>query len=299
MRILITGGSGFIANHITNHSESTENEYLLIGRSDKKFDNTKNIKHLYTDYSYKSLKEIIIKFVPDAVIHSAAQRPLKRGNETSLDYTDNFLISQNLIEVCRAYSVKNIVSLSSISVYGDNHNYPWDENAKLQPISAYGYFKYMVDEFCEYNNKMNNLNIKSLRIGQVFGLGEIKNFSVPIFIEKAIRNENITVYGEGKNIKDYIYIEDLVNAILTACRATNIRGIFNISNSVPVTTENLAEYIKEVFNPDIKIIYNKNIFEPVNNSLMNTDKARKYLGWFPKYTMKSALEDYRTKIFYK
>lgn len=286
MIIAITGSNGFIASHLINEIKNIEGGYKL-----KLIDimpNTLNYQYEYfkTNYSIDELKKILKNV--DAVIHLAA----RRGKEDNLNYFyDNIRITENIYFACASLNIKNIVFSSSISVYSDQNNLPWREYQAIQPVSFYGISKAVCEFMSELYNKKHNLNIKSLRIAPVYGIRNDGNFMIDIFIRKAIKKEKLIVIGKSIARREYIYVKDVVNAILISLKKSEQKGIFNIGSGEALTNLEVANYICDVFANKYDVEYLENEDEQIESSYMDSSKAKELLGFYPRFSFKDGLLD--------
>jgi len=227
MKIAVTGGSGFIGKWVLQLL-SCQHEFFVLGRRQSNPLRVANCDFCYlqTDYSLEQLLEQL--YGAEAVIHLAAQRPVaaKLG---LLDYFhSNFLVSANLFEACRLLSIKNIINLSSISVYTAENQLPWREDQQVQPLSYYGISKNAAENLAHYYNVNHQLCIKTLRVAHVLGWGDNGHFMVRNFIAKARQQKALPVYGCGEGRREYIYVKDVVGTIACALQHPSLNGTFNI-----------------------------------------------------------------------
>lgn len=299
MNLLVTGASGFIAKSFLYEYYKQYN-IICIGRSNAISNipvNGNVIPYITTDYSIDSLSEIINKYRINSVLHSAAIRPLKLYSEKFSDYQDNISISQNIFESCRQTGVLNITFLSSIAVYGQYAEQPWKEFQQAKPVSFYGLTKRIVEEMAQYYNNNFSMNIKSLRLSQVFGYGERESYCLPIFINKALRKETLIIFGDGSEERDFIYIQDVLNAINKALKNKELKGIFNIGSNQTVSIIKLATLINSIFDNENNLVLDNSRLMMTGKCLMDCSLANTILRWQPELALNDSLLLYKEKIF--
>ena len=237
-----------------------------------------------TDYSIESLKEAIQG--ADAVVHLAA----KRGTTMDVnDYFQNAVITQNLYKSCADLGIKNIVFISSIAVYSDEKAIPWKEQ-DVTPKTVYGSIKLLCENIGNIYHDKFGLNIKSLRLGQVLGEGEVKGM-MNTFIDRAYEKEELTVTGRSISKREFVYVKDVVDAVLLSLEKPQIHGSFNIGSNESYSNLEIAEAVNEVFDNIDNLSYDDSIPETIESSMMDSSFASRIIGYEPKWTLKEALKD--------
>ena len=288
MNIAITGGTGFIGRWVLETIDKSKN-VTIFGRDKGRMTidiGTKEFKYVYTDYSESDLVDKLKGY--DALIHLAATRVANSGFKP---YLANIAISQSLFEACEQNKVRNIVTLSSISVYSDINKLPWREDDNVTPLSFYGISKVSMENLAELYNKTKSMNIKSLRVARVVGHGERSGYMLMNFVNQAFMKETLKVYGEGAGKREYIYVKDVADAILHALKKEEIQGIFNIGTGVKTSHYELAKTINTVFNNENNLEFVKDIKEDQTIFLMDNHKTKEELGWSSKWTLAEGLKD--------
>ncbi len=282
MRIIITGGSGFIGRYLVKDLKNFHRLHLFGRQQELSHQNQNNVSYHQTDYSLNSLENLFQTINPDAVIHLAALRYSSELNHT--EYLANLSISLNLFETCHKFDVQNIVNISTISVYSELDEIPWKENSETHPSNGYGLSKKWVEVAADYFCT-KGLQIKSLRLAQLIGLGERDGYVLQTFLNNAINNKPQHVYGNNIGRRQYIYIKDVLTAINHALNLSSIHGIFNIGMKNNYTFLEVAETINDVFENSSKIkkLEDKSADEKIY--LMDISKAENILEWYPSYNL--------------
>jgi len=288
MKIAITGGSGFIGKWLLE-SIPEDIKCIVIGRINRK-NNIKIGKRVFDYFSTNYRKEEILKALKDcnAVVHLAAFRA---GSNSFDDYLSNIIISQKLFDSCMELGLKNIVALSSISVYSQDNVRPWNEKQYLLPDTFYGISKAAMESIAVYYNRKYEMAIKCLRVSSVIGLGERTGYMLMNFINQAYKKQKLTVFGKGTGRREYVYVKDVVNAIYAALKKEKQKGVFNVGTGKNTSHYELATTINNIF-------YNKNNLEidpktreDTSIYLMNIKKAQRSLGYRTQWSLEKGLKD--------
>jgi len=294
VKIAVTGSTGFIGSYVVGKLLSEEYELFLYTRNAAallaKYGQNQNIEIIETDYSFESLK---LEFnIYDAVIHLAGVRYEKNKKNFS-DYYINVEISENLFKVCELYGVGNVVFASSIGVYSNNTDVPCVEDSYTSPTNPYALSKLVIENLgCLYK-----VNLKSMRIAQIIGVDEREGYMIRTFIDNALKGKKLTVYGEGKGSRDYLYINDVVDALVNACYYTDVSGVFNVGSGVKLSHHSLAKKVaKYISNDESDVVLDKSMDSDSSEVFMSIDKVNDILHWRPSYTIDAALQDIRKKF---
>lgn len=291
MKIAVIGSSGFIGTTFVREAIAVGHSILGwdIVKPREEHDKTHFVYNRWVDGEFENI-ELLREC--DAVLILAAKRPHNRFDMQ--DYFDNIGIVAKVLECCIEHEVKNIVTISSRSVYS-NENLPWREKDSNVPLNLYGAAKAAVDDLIKLYNKKYNLRIKSLRLAQVIGLGEVSGYLLNTFIERALQKQELHIYGTGEGRRQYIYIKDVVSAILHAVES-DTEGVFNIGMQENVSSVELAQIVNTVFGNEKEICFEADKPEDLKHYLMDVTKAKKEFGWEAKYTVEAAMKDIRKMI---
>ncbi|MBM7551665.1 NAD-dependent epimerase/dehydratase family protein [Thalassobacillus pellis] len=285
MKVAITGGTGFLGEKVVLFLEKyTSYIPIVLTRGLINSNNKRLSKYVETDYSVDNLKQALKNV--QAVIHLASIRG--KGGEVK-DFHINEVITDNLYKACSELNIKNIVFASSIAVYSETDEIPWTEEQIVKPKTFYGISKVSCEYIGELYHKKSGLNIKSLRIAQILGEEERKGM-MNTFIDNAHQGEPLKVIGKSIAKREFVYVKDVVKAIILALKNEQIHGSYNIGNNVSYSNLEIAETVSKVFN-NSEIVYIDALNEDIESSLMDSSKAEKVLGYSPKWGLKEALED--------
>ena len=300
MKILVTGGAGFIGSHLVEELIKNENKILifdncLTGKKEN-LDMKGNFKFINDDFgSENSLKEIE-RFNPDICFHLAAQSSVVVSVENpALDFEHNILQPIKLIQILLKSNCKKLVFTSSGgTIFGEPTTIPTaEEDYADEPESPYGVAKKRLNELIKIMTKSSNLKYSILNLSNVYGprqdpYGEAG--VVSIFAKKYLNNEEPTIYGDGAQTRDYIYVKDVVRALIKASLIEE-NHFLNIGTGVETSVNDLANSMKIQFNSQINPIYKPAREGELKRSVLNNAKAKEDLDWEPEYNLDSGMKE--------
>ena len=303
MKILVTGGAGFIGSHIVEHFQGKASEIRVLDnlRSGYK----KNLDGLECNFIECSItdRDAVREAVEgiDYIFHMAALVSVPESMERISDCVDiNVCGLINILEEAAAAGVKKIVFASSAAVYGDNPDSPKLETMCPAPKSPYAITKLDGEHYLEMFHDEGKIRSTSLRFFNVFGPRQDPRgayaAAVPIFIEKALRGENITIYGDGEQTRDFIYVKDIVGALVYAAMDDSMRGSYNVGYNSQTSIRDLADSILGMTNTQSRIEYAPERSGDIKHSLASADKLTG-AGWQPAYDLEAGLTE--TVEFFK
>ena len=276
-KIGLVGGSGFVGRNFIK---------MYANRFDIK--DISRSSGAIAEYSSNELEKAMKDC--DSIVIMAAKKVNQNENQSLALYFDNVEIIENTLIACNKLGIKNIVYLSSRCVYSNSQKVPIAENGIIAPINYYGISKYTGELLCEYYNRVHKTNIKILRLSQIIGENQ-SGYMVDSFINKAINNVPLTVYGKSLGKRDYIYIKDACKAIWMALLKFNFSGVYNIGSGIGTSNLELAQAIINGFNSMSHIESVEDKPEDENVSFLDTNKAKKELGFSCDYSLKAAFYD--------
>lgn len=303
MKILVTGGAGFIASHIIDKLVELEHEVVVIDNlSSGKIEHINSRCRFYKCdiTNYETMKLIFDIESPEVVIHHAAQIDVQTSfKEPAVDAQNNIIGTINVLECCRQTNVRKIIYPSSAAVYGNPKYLPVDENHPVEPISFYGVSKHTPCHYIKVYSDLYNINYTIFRYSNVYGPRQGNNGEggvVSIFSDRLLKKEVCYIYGDGQQTRDFIYVRDVANAnVLALDKGDN--EIIDISTNKPVTINELYKIMKEISGSSGSVEYKEDREGDILHSYLDNEKALKYLGWKPQYDvengMKETIEYYR------
>jgi len=303
VRVLVTGGAGFIGSNIIDALISAGHEIAIIDNlsTGKEENINPEASFFHIDITdFEALEGIFQNFKPEIVFHVAAQIDLRKSiEEPSFDAEVNVVGSVNLFSLCVQDGVKRIIfSSTGGALYGEREKIPANENSSIEPLSPYGVSKYCTEQYLNYFKRLYGIERVILRYGNVYGprqdpFGEAG--VIAIFTNKILNGETLTVYGDGNQTRDYIFIEDVVRANLLSIEGKE--GIYNIGTNVETSVNHIIELFSKILEKDIKPIYTQPRKGEVYRISLNTEKAKMELGFEVKFTFEEGLR--KTIQWYK
>jgi UDP-glucose 4-epimerase len=298
MKILVTGGAGFIGSNITDALLKKGHVVVVLDNlsSGKKENINKQAKFYKADiFDKKTVASIFKTEKPKIVIHKAAQIDVRKSiTDPFFDAEVNILGSINVLNSCVENKVKKIIFASSGgTVYGECKTTAPNEKSKANPLSPYGIAKNSVENYINFYSAVHGLEYTVLRYGNVYGPRQDPHGEagvIAIFASKILNNDDITIYGDGEQMRDYVYVSDVVNANLKALNKGK-NQIINIGTSKAVSINKLVEVISKTAGYNKKAIYKPKRDGELFKSFLNVNKARKVLGWKPEISIEKGIKN--------
>ena len=303
MKIIITGGAGFIGSHLTKSLLNEGYEVLVIDNFDPFYDEKikrSNLVECFENSKFSLIEMDIcnkegiqsISFQPDAIYHLAAKAGVRPSIINPLDYIKtNIEGTLNMLEFARNKNVKKFIFASSSSVYGINQNIPWEESDyELQPISPYAQTKISA-EFLGYTySKLYNIDFTALRFFTVYGPGQRPDLAIHKFFKLIDEGKPIQMYGKGNTKRDYTFISDVIFG-LNACIKKDLPGfqVFNLGNNQTISLQELINKIENICQVKALIKYEEEKPGDVPLTCANIKKAKTVLGYNPKVDFEEGL----------
>ena len=305
MKILITGGAGFIGSHLAEKL-SKKNEVIVLDNLDPYYDvriKKENIKILeskgakfvigdVTNYDFieRTIKENNIEII----FHEAARPGVRYSiKDPFLPNKVNVIGTLNILKASLDSDVKKVINASSSSVYGKVDYLPFDEKHPTQPISPYGVSKLATEHYCRVFYEVYGLKTISLRYFTVYGPRMRPDLAIPIFAKSILDNISPIIFGDGEQTRDFTYIDDIVDANLKLLKTNRADGeILNIGSGRRVTINYMIDTLKNLLNSDIKLKYVDPIKGDARDTLANIDKAKKLIGYTPKTSLEEGLRKF-------
>ena len=294
MRVLITGGAGFIGSHLVEHFQGKADVRVLDNlRSGYR----KNIENFDVDFQLGDIcdRAAVDKAMEgvDYVFHLAAMISVPESMSKIAECIQiNNLGMLNVLESAAEHGVKKLCFSTSAAIYGDNPVVPKIETMFPEPKSPYAITKLDGEYYCKMFTQEGKLQTACLRYFNVFGPRQDPKSAyaaaVPIFIEKALNNEDLTIFGDGEQTRDFVFVKDVVaaNAFFAMSEFT---GVHNIAYGGKITINDLASEIIRLTSSKSKIIHLPERAGDVKHSMAAVDKL-KATGFKPAHTFAEALE---------
>ncbi len=293
--VLVTGGAGFIGSHLTKRLLNEGCRVTVIDDlSEGKWENLPIHPNLVKVKAsiLGNISNIVAQ--NEVIFHLAAlprlQRSLAKPWQTHKVNVDGTL---SLLLAAKKHKVKRFIFSSSSSVYGNKNKIPFKENMMPNPLVPYSLQKLMGEEYCQMFSNLWGLETICLRYFNVYGPrmnpdGQYANL-IPKFIKLLRQNKTPIINGDGKQVRDFTYVSDVVEATLLAAESSLSGEIFNIGSGKSISVEEVASAINHLMGKNIKPIHGPAVIEP-RSTLASRTKARNLLSWKPKVKFEEGLK---------
>lgn len=302
--ILVTGGAGFIGSHLVDRLLNEGFEVTVIDNLDT--GRLKNIAHRQDDKKFHFIKGDIRDFILvkeaikdiDAVFHEAALASVTLSVETPIITNDiNVTGTLNLLKASSDLHVKRFIYASSAAVYGDTPYPQKRENMAPNPTSPYGVSKLAAENYVKLFHKLYGLETVSLRYFNVYGPRQRFDIqcayggAITIFTNRLLKNMPPIIYGDGEQTRDFVYIQDIIEANILALNNKNAAGeVFNIGTGKNISINQIAAILKDKMNrKNLKNIYADPRPTDIRHGYADISKAKKILGYNSKFSIKEGL----------
>lgn len=276
MKIIIFGAAGFIGTNLTLELLKNRDNYITLVDVSKKYFSWIN------SYSSERIRIIESKFDKDTdfntllknqdlVFHLVSTTmPTTSNRFIAQELESNVIVSAKMFEACVENKLSKVVFMSSGgTVYGKEVKFPLTENSQTYPITSYGLQKITIEKLLYLYNQIYQLDYSVIRLSNPYGPYQRPNGklgAVTTFTYKALKGDEIIVYGDGTVVRDYIYIEDAIQGVLNIAFKTSKYKIFNLGSGIGTSLNELINIIKKTVTPDLKIKYrsSRNVDVPIN-----------------------------------
>ena len=295
MKVLVTGGAGFIGSHIVDQLIKEAHEVVVVDNlvTGKKRNLHPDARFHKLDILSPKIAKVLQQEKPALISHHAAQIDLRRSVADPLfNARVNILGLLNLLENAVRFGVKRVIFASSGgAIYAKADTFPIPETHPTFPISPYGIAKLTSEHYLYYYQQVTGLSFVSLRYGNVYGprqdpFGEAG--VVAIFSQKMLTGEQPVINGNGQQTRDYIYIDDLVEAHM-AVMNQEIEGIFNVGTGEETSVNELFRHLSELTGFRGKEVYGPEKRGELNRSQLDYSKVSKAVGWTPRVSLSEGL----------
>ncbi|MEN3013153.1 MAG: NAD-dependent epimerase/dehydratase family protein [Endomicrobiia bacterium] len=306
MKVLITGGAGFIGSHLTDECLRKGWDVVVVDNlsTGKQKNVNKNAKFYMVDITdLGTLRDIFKKEKPQIVSHHAAQIDVRKSvSNPQYDATVNIIGSLNLLQLSVEYKVKKFIFASSGgTIYGEckNKTAP-KETSRMSPESPYGCAKSSVELYLWYYYKVYGLNAISLRYANVYGPRQDPKGEagvVAIFIDKMLNNQDVYIYGDGNQMRDFVYVKDVVDANIKSMLSKKEFGIFNVATGKSISINKIFNLLSKFLEYHKPPIYKPSRPGEIFRSCLNIELIKKELKWKPRFSIVDGLKE--TVLYFK
>jgi len=297
-KVLVTGGAGFIGGHIVEEAVARGLEVVVLDnlktgflKNIQSFIDHKKIRFIKGSITDQTVYAECLKGV-DTIFHLGALISVAESMEKEIEYGEvNTLGTIKLLKNARQFGVQNIVLSSSASVYGDNPIIPKKESMLPEPKSPYAVTKLDGEYYFKIYREEYGMNCTALRYFNVFGPRQDPKSqyaaAIPIFIDKALKNQDIIIFGDGEQTRDFIYVKDIVKANFLAAEKGG--DVYNAAYGGRITINQLAEKIIQLTNSNSKIVHHPERPGDIKHSQADNNKIVNELGFAASADLESGL----------
>ena len=294
MRITVTGGAGFIGSHLVDRLIEDGHTVQVIDNlytGNKEFVHSK-AQFIELDIRDPKLYSVLEEFRPDYIFHEAAQTEVSTSmSDPMLDCDINLMGLINLLNAAVKLDIKKFLMPSSAAVYGNLDTLPLNEEMIGNPSSFYGLTKLTTEHYLRIYHEAFGLPYICYRYSNVFGPRQGNGGEggvISIFAKAIVQDSPIIIYGDGKQTRDFIYVDDVVEANILGMQHQVI-GIYNVSTGISSSVNLLVDEFRNISGKDIEVVYDKPRLGDIRDSVLATDKSEKELLFTAKYNLHDGL----------
>ena len=294
MRITVTGGAGFIGSHLVDRLIEDGHTVQVIDNlytGNKEFVHSK-AQFVELDIRDPKLYSGLEEFRPDYIFHEAAQTEVSTSmSDPMLDCDINLMGLINLLNAAVKLDVKKFLMPSSAAVYGNLDTLPLNEEMIGNPSSFYGLTKLTTEHYLRIYHEAFGLPYICYRYSNVFGPRQGNGGEggvISIFAKAIVQGSPIIIYGDGKQTRDFIYVDDVVEANILGMQH-QVTGIYNVSTGISSSVNLLVDEFRNISGKDIEVVYDKPRLGDIRDSVLATDKSEKELLFTAKYNLHDGL----------
>ena len=296
MKVLVTGGAGFIGSHLVDRLVQEGHEVIVVDNlsTGKRRNLNRAARFFKLDIQSWRLERVFRNERPNIVMHLAAQMDVRKSVEDPIfDAQVNVLGMLNVLQQAIKHGVRKLVfSSSGGAIYGEQEIYPAPESHVTRPLSPYGISKLCGEQYLSYFQRMSGLQVVNLRYANVYGPRQDPDGEagvVAIFIQKLLNNEQAIVNGNGRQTRDFVYVEDVVEANL-AVMGQEIQGTYNVGTGEETSINDLLRIIVAHTNSTCKEVHGPAKSGEQIRSVIDSSKLRQELSWEPRVELSEGLK---------
>lgn len=303
MKVLVTGGAGFIGSHIVDRLVQEGHEVVVVDNlSTGKRRNLNRAARFYkTDIQSWRLERVFRNERPNVVMHLAAQMDVRKSVEDPVfDAQVNVLGTLNILQQTVKHGVRRVVfSSSGGAIYGEQDVFPAPESHATKPLSPYGLSKLCGEQYLSYYERVGGVQVVNLRYANVYGPRQDPEGEagvVAIFIQKLLNNEQPVINGNGRQTRDFVFVEDVVEANL-AVMGQETAGTYNVGTGVETSINDLFRILVQHTGSTCKELHGPAKKGEQARSVIDASRLRHELSWEPKMSLSDGLK--RTVEYFK
>ncbi len=296
MKILVTGGAGFIGSHIVDAFIDKGHQVVVVDNLSSGRRENVNDRAAFVEMDIRDdgIAELFAREKFDLVCHQAAQMDVRRSvADPVYDARVNVLGTLNLLQAAVQYRVKKFLFASTGgAIYGEQETFPADEEHPLRPLSPYGITKLTGEKYLYFYRQTYGLEHVILRYANVYGPRQNPHGEagvVAIFTTRMLAGEQPVINGDGKQTRDYVYVADVVRANLLALEYDK-SDVFNIGTGIETTVNQIFHLLNELTGASVPEYHGPSKPGEQLRSVLRYDKAKRYLGWEPQVELHEGLQ---------
>lgn len=296
MKVLVTGGAGFIGSHLVDRLVLEGHEAVVVDNlaTGKRRNINRAARFYKMDIQSWRLERVFRNERPNVVMHLAAQMDVRKSVEDPMfDAQVNVLGTLNVLQQAVKHGVRKVVfSSSGGAIYGEQEIYPAPESHVLKPLSPYGLSKLCGEQYLSYYQRASGLQAVSLRYANVYGPRQDPEGEagvVAIFIQKMLNNEQAVINGNGRQTRDFVFVDDVVEANL-AMMGQDTQGTYNVGTGVETSINDLFRILVQHTGSNCKEIHGPAKKGEQARSVIDSTKLRHEVSWEPKAELSEGLK---------
>jgi len=297
MRVCVTGGAGFIGSHLVDRLIALGHTVLVIDNLTtgvREFVNPKAV-FIEMDVRDANIESIFADFKPQVVFHEAAQTMVPASMENpKMDCDVNLMGLINMLEAARKHNVSHFLMPSSAAVYGDLDTLPLTEDMIGKPTSFYGLTKLTGEGYLRIYEQAFGLKTVCFRYSNVYGPRQGDGGEggvISIFTRLINEGQGLTIFGDGEQTRDFIYVDDVVEANIKAMNHPELTGVYNISTNTSTSVNKLVSYFKSISNKDLPVYYEAERTGDIRHSRLCNQKAKVDFDFLATVDLERGLRD--------
>lgn len=299
MKCLLIGGGGFMGSHLCEALVAKSYKVRVLERARLNIEDIPRnvfarLEWIEGDFTNSVDLESTMKGCDIVFDFANSILPKNSNDNPNYDVESNVIPSLQMLDLAKYLKVKRIIFISSGgTVYGIPQKIPIPEIHPTNPLCSYGISKLTIEKYLYLYKHLYGLDYSILRVSNAFGERQLPNLSqgvIATFLYKALRNEVIEIWGNGSIIRDYIYIQDIIDALMKAMVNKNSDKIFNIGCGKGLSINEVIVEIEYLTKHPLKKLYTEGRLLDVQENVLDISKANKFLNWSPKITFREGLE---------
>ena len=296
MKVLVTGGAGFIGSHLVDRLVQEGHEVIIVDNlvTGKRRNINRAARFYKLDVQSWRLERVFRNERPNVVMHLAAQMDVRKSVEDPMfDAQVNILGMLNVLQQAVKHGVRKVVfSSSGGAIYGEQETYPAPESHVTKPMSPYGLSKLCGEQYLSYYQRTSGIQVVSLRYANVYGPRQDPEGEagvVAIFIQKMLNNEQAVINGNGRQTRDFVFVEDVVEANL-AVMGQDTQGTYNVGTGVETSINDLFRILIQHTGSTCKEVHGPAKKGEQARSVIDSTRLRHELSWDPKADLSDGLK---------